>query len=384
MVTLRRLQVVLLALLMMSFAGLYMVSFDSQQDSFIGVCVYSSSSFSVLSNGSVDVGVPEKLKLGEVYRVYGRFYRNGERMKVTGIERAYPDFPLKEIEGYYWPARGCYLLTPERIKLGYCLSVPKGSRVLLRGIFHGSKFYPVDYTIEGFSSEFEDGLPVVVKGVVLYSGGRTVIWNGSTEIVLYLPYGVHMKPGEMVRVIGIARRYSKPSVLVDSEGDVVVVGEAKVRPIESAGIGEIGVGNCTVISKSRSGVRLDCSDKLLRGVDARVGDELGVEALVRKGSLLCISCTLIRPREDLPNSICGGKSIVKIHGRVEWVKVYKNGFGLANVSNGGCWVLLKLRKSLNISVTSNGSITAYGEFTTYRGLPALEIRSGEDVCSGKC
>ncbi|WP_457751497.1 hypothetical protein [Thermococcus sp.] len=384
MVILRRLQIVLLALLMVSFAGLYIVSSGSQQDSFVGVCVYSSSSFSVLSNGSADIGIPEKLELGGVYRVHGRFYRNGERMKVTVIERTSPDFPLKEIEGYYWPSRGCYLLSPERIRLGYCLNAPKGSRVLLRGIFHGSKFYPVHYTLEGFSMEFKDGLPVVVEGVVLYSGDRTVIWNGSTEIVLYLPYGVHLKPGERMRVIGIARRYSKPSVIVDSEGDVKVVGKAKVAPIQSAEIGEIGVGNCTVISKSRSGLRMDCSDKLLRGADARVGDELGVEALVRKGSLLCISCKVIRSREELPNSICGGNGVVRIHGRVEWVKVYKNGFGLANVSNGECWVLLKLRKALNVSVTPDESITAYGEFTTYRGLPALEIRSGEDVCSGKC
>ena len=384
MVISKRLQVVLLALVVTSISALYWAPSVSQMDSFTGVCVYSSPGFSVLSNGSVSVALSGELELGKVYTVHGRFYRDGRRIRVSKLERTSPDFPLEELRGFYWPSRGCYLLTPERIKLGYCLSAPKGSRVLLRGIFHGSRFYPVDYTIEGFPSEFEDGLPVVVEGVVLYSGDRAVIWNGSTEIVLYLPYGMRLKSGKRVRALGIARRYSKPSLLVDSEEDVVIVGKAEVRPIGSAGIGDIGVGNCTVVSKSRSGVRLDCSDKPLRGADARVGDELGVEALVRKGSLLCISCTLIRPREDLPNSICGGKGVVRIRGRVEWVKVYKNGFGLANVSSEGCWVLLKLRKSLNISVTPNESITAYGEFTTYRGLPALEIRSGEDVCSGKC
>jgi len=384
MVTMRRLQVVLLVTVVVSFTGLYWLSSGPQQDSFTGVCVYSSSGFSLLSNGSVDVGVPRKLELGGVYRVYGRFYRNRERMEVGRIERTSPNFPLEELRGYYWSSRGCYLLTPERIRLGYCLKVPKGSRVLLSGIFHGSKFYPVHYTLEGFSSELKDGLPVVVEGVVLYSGDRTVIWNGSTEIVLYLPYGMHMKPGERVRVIGIARRYSRPSILVDSERDVVVIGEAKVRPLSSAGIGEIGTGNCTVISKSRSGLRLDCSGKLLRGADARVGDVLWVKALVRRGSLLCISCRVLRPREELPNSICGGRGLVRIHGRVEWVKIYKTGFGLANVSDGSCWVLLKLRKSLNVSLTVNESVTAYGEFTSYRGLPALEIRSGEDVCCGKC
>lgn len=384
MVITSRLRVVLLVLVVISFAVLYSISSGSQGDSFTGVCVYSSPGFSILSNGSRDVAVPRELDVGEVYRVQGRLYHNGERMQVYEIEKTSPNFPLEELEGFYWPSRGCYILTPERIRMGYCLNVSKASRVFLKGIFHGSKFYPVDFRVGGFSKEFEDGMPVVVEGVVLYSGTRTVMWNGSVEIVLYLPYGLHLEPGKRVRVIGIARRYSMPSLLVDSEEDVEITGEACVRPIESAGIGDIGVGNCTVISKSHSGLRLDCSDKPLKGVEARVGDRLGIRALVRRGSLLCISCNVIRPREELPNSICGGSGVVKVQGQVVWVKTYKNGFGLANVSSGDCWVLIKLRKSLNASLGVNDSVTAYGEFTRYRGLPALEIRSGEDVCCGEC
>ena len=384
MVTLRRLRVVLLVLVMASFLGLYWVSSTPQEDSFTGVCVYSSPGFSILSDGSTSISVSEGLDVGKVYRVYGRFYRNGERMKVSRIERASPTFPLVEIEGYYWPSRGFYVLTPERVKLGYPLNVPKGSRVLLRGIFHGSRFYPVEHSVEGFSREFIDGIPILVEGVVLQSGRKTVLWNGSTEVILYLPYGVSLKPGKKVRVLGIARRYSEPALLVDSEEDVVILGDARVRGIESARIGEIGVGNCTVVSKKRSGLRVDCSDKMLKGADGRVGDELALKALVRKGSLPCLSCKVVKPREKLPNSICGGNGIVRVHGTVEWVRVYKNGFALANVSNGTCWVLLKLRKSLNVSLNANESVTAYGEFTTYRGLPALDIDSGEDVCSGRC
>lgn len=384
MVRLPRLRVVLVVLVIASFLGLYWVSSIPQEDSFTGVCVYSSPGFSILSNGSTSVGVSEGLDVGKVYRVYGRFYRNGERMKVSRIERASPTFPLVEVEGYYWPSRGFYILTPERVKLGYPLKSPKGSRVLLKGIFHGSRFYPVEYSVEGFSREFIDGLPLLLEGVVLQSGERTVLWNGSTEVILYLPYGIRLKPGKRVRILGIARRYSKPALLVDSEEDVVILGNAKLRGIESARIGEIGVGNCTVVSKKRSGLKLDCSDKVLKSADGRVGDEFAIKALVRKGSILCISCGVVRPREELPNSICGGNGIVRVHGTVEWVRVYKNGFGLANVSNGDCWLLLKLRKSLNVSLNANESVTAYGEFTTYRGLPALEINSGEDVCSGRC
>ncbi len=384
MVRLHKFRVVLVVLVITSFLGLYCISSVSQEDSFTGLCVYSSADFSILTNGSISVAISKTLELGEVYRVYGRFYQNGERMKVSKIEKTSPDFPLDEIEGYYWPSRGCYLLTPERIRLGYCINAPKGSKVLLMGIFHGSRFYPFNYTVGDFLRDFIDGLPVIVEGVILQSGEKTIIWNGSTEIVLYLPYGLHLEPGKRIGVLGIARRYSRPSLLIDSEGDVTVMGEARVRGIGSAGIGEIGVGNCTVVSKSRSGLRLNCSNKVLKGINARVGDEIELKALVRRGSLLCVSCRTIKSREELPNSICGGKGLVKVYGMVEWVKVYKNGFGLANISKDNCWVLLKLRKSLNLSLTVNESITAYGEFTTYRGVPALEIRSGEDVCFGKC
>ncbi|WP_367884799.1 hypothetical protein [Thermococcus sp. JCM 11816] len=65
------------------------------------------------------------------------------------------------------------------------------------------------------------------------------------------------------------------------------------------------------------------------------------------------------------------------------MKRYRNGFGLANVTDGNCWVLLKLPpKSLGISVASGENVTAYGFFTTYREKPAFEIQSGEDLCSG--
>ncbi|MEO2151218.1 MAG: hypothetical protein ABGW50_00965, partial [Thermococcus sp.] len=89
--------------------------------------------------------------------------------------------------------------------------------------------------------------------------------------------------------------------------------------------------------------------------------------------------------EELPNGICSFRegSFARISGRVAWVRVYRSGFGLANVTNGTCWVLLKIPSRLDISLVENESVTAYGFFTTYRGKPAFEVQSGDDLCSGK-
>ncbi len=374
--------VLLLFLFLASLAYLHTVSVSSQ-DVFTGVCVYSSSSFSVLSNGSSEITVGKELEVGRVYTLFGRL--RGSRMDVSRVERSSPDFPLEKVEGFYWVSGGCYLLTEgARIKLGFCLNVSKGSMLSARGIFHGRKFYPVEYRQGRVSSSFREGLPVVVEGVVMYSGKRTILWNGTSEIVLYLPHGFKLTPGKRVRVLGLARFYSIPSLLVGSKGDVHVLGYATERPIGSAKVGEIGRGLCRVISRNGKGLKLDCFDKPLIGFMARVGDEVAFRALVRRGSLLCLSCEVVGHREDLPNSICGGEGVVRVYGGVEWVKVYRNGFGLANVSFDDCWILLKLRKSLKVSLRANETVTAYGRFTLYRGMPALEIDSGEDICSGKC
>ncbi len=165
-------------------------------------------------------------------------------------------------------------------------------------------------------------------------------------------------------------------------------GYGRKVPVSEASIGDVAVGNCTVVGKGRY-LSLNCTKLRLYGFDARVGgDRIHFEAVRRRSSLYCMRCEVIRPpREKLPNGICSfanGK-FGRVSGRVEWIKVYKTGFGLANVTENGCWILLKLRKSLGVSLRVNQSVTAYGFFTTYRGAPpAFEVPSGDDLCSGNC
>lgn len=367
-----------------------MATFGEQNeklDEFTGLCVYSSASFSVLNNGKTSVGVYAPLEEGRVYKITGRLMNSsGElRIKPVMIEPAELDFPLEKITGAYWPTDGCYLLTPDRIRLGSCLNASKGEVVEAEGLWYGRKFYVLRYRGFGIPETPRDGMPWSVEGVVLYTGSRTVIWNGSEEIVLYLPYGTELELGKKIHVLGIAKFYSRLSLIVDSPDDVDVVGDADRKNVSLARVGDIAFGTCIVMDVGRS-LRLNCTELRLYGFSARVGDTVSFEALRRKSSLYCLSCEVVKPREKLSNAICDfeeGK-LVRMSGVVEWVKVYKNGFGLVNVTDGNCWVLLKLRKSLGISLEKNQTVTAYGVFTTYRDMPALEIALGDDLCSGRC
>ncbi|NJE05632.1 hypothetical protein E3E36_05640 [Thermococcus sp. M36] len=364
----------------------YLTQESREFDEFTGLCVYSSGSFSVLTDGKVQVVVYIPLEEGRVYRVLGRLYNaTGLKMEVASAEPAEPDFELETVSGAYWPSRGYYLLTPERVKLAFPLSAEKGELVLVKGVWYGRRFYPLIAEPLGLPKHPRDGMPWSVEGTVLYSGSRTVLWNGSEEIVLYLPYGVSVEPGERVRVLGLVREYSKLTLLVDSEDDVDVLGDAPEGDVAAARVGEIAVGNCTVIEAGRS-LRLDCTGRRVYNFRARVGDTVSIRALVRRSSLYCLACSVVRPRELLPNSICDpdGEGARRISGRVRWVRVYKNGFGIANVTDGDCWVLLKIRKSLGVTIHNNQTVTAYGFFTTYRGMPAFEVQSGDDLCSGNC
>ncbi|ASJ15317.1 hypothetical protein [Thermococcus radiotolerans] len=388
MVTNKRLTVVLLigslvVLLVMAHIG----ATTGGSDEFTGVCVYSSGSFSLLSDGRTTVGVYASLQEGRVYRAVGRMYNttSGARLRDARIEPAEPDFPLSTVEGAYWPSSDLYILTPERVRLAVALPVEKGRIVRIEGIWYRNRFYPLRYRVLGFPGKPRESMPWVVEGTVIYNGSRTVIWNGSEEVVLYLPYGTSLEVGERVRVVGIVRFYSKLSLIVDSPDDVVVTGRAERVPVSEASIGDIAVGNCTVIAAGRS-LKLDCTGLRLHNFRARVGDRIHFEAVRRRSSLHCLKCEVIEPREGLPNGICSFSdgAFARIAGWVEWLRVYRNGFGLANVTNGDCWVLLKLRKSLNVSLEANEPVTAYGFFTTYRNMPAFEVASGDDLCSGNC
>ncbi|ASJ08303.1 hypothetical protein A3L11_03285 [Thermococcus siculi] len=388
MVTNRKLVIVLITALS-AILGLLFVTGNErvESSSFTGLCVYSSGGFSVLSNGEDSVGVYASLEVGKVYRVFGVFFNtsSGVKIRPERVEVTEPTFPLESITGAYWPSRGYYLLTPGRIKLALPLHVPKGGLVRVNGLWYGGRFYPVGYTQLGIPSSPSADMPWLVEGVILRTGRSTILWNGSEEIILYLPYGTELKPGQRVKVLGIVRFYSKLSLFVDSPEDVEILGTAMERPVREAGVGEVATGNCTVVGSGRS-LKLNCTDLRLYGFSARVGDTVHLEALRRKSSLLCLNCTVVIPREELPNGICSFSPgrFARIVGNVSWVKVYRNGFGLANVTSGDCWVLLKLRKSLGVSVEENQTVTAYGFFTTYRDMPAFEIQSGDDLCSGNC
>jgi hypothetical protein len=356
-------------------------------DTFTGLCISSSGSFSLLTDGSRTLAVYTHLSPGTVYRVEGvmRKSKSGWAMNPVKVVRTSPAFPLERIRAAYWPSRGCYLLTPEKIRLGWCLHAEKGAILRLRGLWYGNRFYVVEFTSEGFPWRPRDGMPWTVEGVVLSSGRRTILWNGSEEIVLYLPYGTRLTPGTRVRVEGIVRFYSRLSILVDSKRDVEVTGRSREAPVNMAGVGDIATGTCTVTSAGR-GLALNCTSLPLYGFSAKPGDVVKIEALKRRSSLLCINCRLLEGRETLPNGICGFEpgNFAKIRGRVKWVRVYRNGFGLANITKDDCWVLLKLRKSLGVHLSANETLTAYGTFTTYRGLRAFEVQSGDDLCSGNC
>ncbi|NJE00379.1 hypothetical protein [Thermococcus sp. JdF3] len=388
MVTNRRVTIVLTACLLVVLTALAVVGNERiESGSFVGLCVHSGDGFSVLTDGKRSVGVYASLEVGKVYRVTGIQFNSssGIRLRPEKVEPAKPTFALDSLTGAYWPSRGHYLLTPDRIRLALPLKAEKGELVKVDGLWYRGKFYPINFTAFGFPARPSDGMPWISEGVILYSGRKTILWNGSEEVVLYLPYGIELEPGQRISVLGIARFYSTLSLLVDSGEDVRLLGTGEKAPIGSAEIGEIATGNCTVVGKGRS-LRLNCTEMRLYGFPARTGDVLHVEALRRKSSLLCLNCTVILPREELPNGICHffpGK-FTKISGNVSWVRTYKNGFGIANVTEANCWVILKLRKSLGVSVEINETVTAYGFFTTYRGMPAFEVASGDDLCSGNC
>ena len=385
MVSRKTLTVVLLSSLIV--VSLALSRYSPETDSFTGLCVYSSDSFSVLYNGSVSLAVREHLELGNVYRVEGRLRKTSRGLWIdaSSIVLANVTFPLERVEGAYWVTYYPQLLTPARVRLAYPLNVSKGELVRVYGLSYGGKFYPLRVEELGHSKEPRNGMPYPLEGVVLYGGNPATLWNGSEAFRVYLPHGLSLKPGQRVRVLGIVRLYSTITLYVDSAGEIRVLGYSEMKPLNLAGIGEIATGECLVIGRTSRYLRLDCTSLKLYGFSARVGDTVKFTALRRKSSLLCLNCTVLRPREELPNAICSFEegNFARISGRVAWVKVYKNGFGIANITNGSCSILLKLPSRLGVSLVENETVTAYGSFTTYRGRPAFEVSSGDDICSGR-
>ncbi|WP_297513049.1 hypothetical protein [Thermococcus sp.] len=385
MVQRRLLIIVLLSSLL--FVSLALSRYSPEKDSFTGLCVYSSGSISVLYNGTVTVALGKSLELGKAYTVQGRLRatNRGLWMDASSVVPANATFPLESVEGAYWYSNGPILLTPSRVRLAYPLNVSKGSLVRLRGLTYGLKFYPLNVKELSYLREPRNGMPYPLEGVVLYPGNPATVWNGSEEFRVYLPHGLSLRPGLRVKVLGVVRLYSTIALYVNSGDDVNVLGPAEEKPLNLAEIGDIATGECPVVKATSRYLKLDCTSLKLYGFSARTGDTVRFGALRRKSSLLCLNCSVVRPREELPNEICSFNegSFARISGKVAWVKVYRNGFGIANVTNGTCSVLLKLPSRLGVSLAENESVTAYGFFTTYRGKPAFEVQSGEDLCSGK-
>ena len=350
---------------------------------FTGLCVYSKGDFSILTNGYETVTIYRNLTKGIVYTIKGKL-ANRERKVLYPLEIAYGDtekLRISNISGVYWVDHNCYILIPQKVKLNRCLNIQKGIKVNVRGVFYGNTFYVLGFEAGNFLTEPIDGLPYKVTGVVLDNETPAVVWNGREKIKVYLPYRFHLNLGDKVEILGIVRLYSTLTLYVNSQDDVKLIGKARKKPIGGESVGNIAYGSCQVI-KSGRGLGLNCTNLRLYSFSARTGDIIKFEALRREGSLVCLNCSVILPRENLENSICSPErgGIVKIEGKVSWVKVYKNGFGLANITNNTCWILLKLKKSLNLELRENQTVTAFGIYTTYGEKPALEVYSREDVC----
>jgi len=386
------LYIVLMGAALLSAVLLMHVHAGGGETTFEGVCVRSSNTYSLLFNGSKILFLPKELDVGTAYRVRGVIKKEEDGLRTSGefeVETLKgPAEWMGTINGSYWErGANAYILTPVWMRLARKINVDKGSNILIWGIQYGSTFYPSGYVvISGPTGRFRDGFPVLVRGVVLEDSGETVLWDGGRRIYLHLPYGKRLKPGSAVWVLGRARVSYKLELYVDSMADVRYLGMPGTVKGEGAQTGELVNMTCLVTEALRSGLRLSCTNLKLRGFQARAGDRVSFAAIRDGNNLRCINCAVSIPRELLPNSICNFSegSFAKVSGEVGWVKRYRSGFGIANLSSGECWVLLKLPKSISVDVKEGENVTAYGRFTLYRGKPAFSVESGDDVCSGKC
>lgn len=400
MIKLTKLEIVLMAASLLSILLLYLIGGETTSPvpleraekgnlvNFTGLCVYSQEGFSILYNGKETIAVYETLETDKSYKIIGKLLDESKHsVEALEINEApHKVLNLESLQGTFWIDSSCYLLTPQKIKLSKCLNANKGEKVEIYGLFYGDKFHVVDYIPKGFLKTPVDRMPLKIKGVVIQNITPATIWNGSEEINVYLPYKTKLALGDEVEIVGIARLYSTLTIYVNSPRDVNVIGKAKTVPIGKERIGEIAHGVCQVTKASVS-LSLNCTELKLYGFSANFGDIIEFHSIRRKNSLYCIKCMVKIPREELPNSICAPlpNTPLKIQGKVEWIKRYKNGFGLANVSNKNCWILLKLPKSLGISLEVNETITAFGFYTIYREKPAFEIPSRDDIClNGSC
>ncbi|MFA4641198.1 DNA-binding protein [Pyrococcus kukulkanii] len=347
---------------------------DGKLVEFTGVCVYSSDGFSILTDGKFSVPVFSDLKLRKVYKVIGVYRRNG--IKPRKIEDG--KIELEEYEGAYWVDYYPSLLTPKKIKLKFGLSgVEEGELVRVRGIFFGSKLVPVEYYVVGNLTSPKDGYPFKFRGVVLYGGNPGIIFWKNRSVKVYLKDNQTLIPGRVVEVFGITRITGKIIVYTSR---LRYLGSANVS--EKPNVGEIAEGECRIIQKLENRVKLECLDLPLSNVTGRVGDKIKFRALKRFSDYLCLNCTLY-PRENLGNMICNpeaGKA-GKVSGVVENVKEVR-GRIIAQVRNGNCRILLKIKPDIRIEI--GDKVEAFGVFSTYYKKPILIVEGEEDICLNSC
>ena len=390
------LNLVLLTLVIVLLMGLYTIGSDvvsskTLQEAekgdiveFYGMCVKAKDSYSVLFNGKESIVVFERLNVSQIYEIKGKLYQEKGIVPILIKKAEKEKLNVTKIKGaIWWKNNKCYLLTPKKIYLQRCLEIEKGKVIEADGIIYDDIFYPIFYREEDYLKNPMDGMPYKINGTVLYGGNPATIWKNE-KIKVYLPYKVTLKEGQKVEILGIADLKSTLTLYVSSQEDVKLLNNTEVSRIGNERVGDIVSGTCQVIKSSRF-LKLNCTKLRFYGFNANVGDIIKFKALRRENSLYCLSCSIKIPRRSLENSICAPKKgIIKVHGQVKEVKIYKNGFELANITYRNCSILLKLRKSLNIAIAENQTITAFGYYTTYRGKPALEVQSREDICLENC
>ncbi len=375
-------KVVLVALAVVSILILTLLPDGQRWDEYTGLCVKSGDSYSVLFNGSSTVLVPKKLSTGKVYTVRGRLERDkgGLKMEIREVKIG-GRLRLQTLKGAYWEERGWYVfVNGSKLRLSGPLNATPADVVEIAGLYYNNVFYPVKLISKEKPGEPRDGLPWRLRGVVLSSKR---IWNGSESITVYPPYGTHLNPGDLVEVTGIVLMRSRLTVYART---VRKIGTAPEVPMEVSRTGEIGYGRCLVLRGGSRGIRLNCTRLILYGAKARTGDVIDVRALNRGSSMVCLECRLLRNRRDMPNSICEWKKgdLVRIQGEVVWIKIYGNGFGLANVSRSNCSILVKIPSSFDFHPSRGETITVYGTFCLYRGKKAIEPADRNDLCYGRC
>ncbi len=375
-------RLVLIVTVVISLVILAYPTKDSPTQEYTGICVKSGESYSILFNGSSTILVLEKLDQGVIYTVKGHFKegKHGKRITPESIKTG-GNLKLTKIRGIYWTERGQWYVFVRwrKIRLSKPLNLTDGMGTEVTGIRYNGVFYPVDILESWRVVKPVDGAPWRFRGVVLSS---RIVWNGSDRIAVYPPYGLELEPGRRVEVLGIVRIGTEVTVYAK---EVRTLGLAVEVPLADSGVGEIGTGKCRVLKGGR-GLKLNCTNLTLYGFRARTDDVISLRALNRGRSLICVQCTVVIKREEMPNGICSWneRAVGKIGGKVAWVRYYKNGFGIANVTEGNCSVLLKISKSLDFHPAKGDVITAYGTFTRYRGLKALQPSTVGDVCYGRC